>query len=134
MNKTIKLDYEEFKELEEKAKKYDAGKILVNIEEISGYFKYGHTYIVNASSSREELSEYIEDKVKGIINLDEEIKNIKKSLEEEKVKEVEGIAKHLHERFSEKETQLNVYKLNADNFVKVQKKPLYKILHFFRLI
>ena len=60
--------------------------------------------------------------------------NIKKSLEEEKIKEVEGIAKHLHERFSEKETQLNVYKLNADNFVKICKNPLYKILHFFRLM
>ena len=134
MNKTIKLDYEEFKELEEKAKKYDDGKILVTIEEISGYFKYGHIYIVSAFSSKEELSEYIKDRVIEVINLDEEIKNIKKSLEEEKVKEVEGIAKHLHEMFYEKETQLNVYKLNADNFVKVQKNYLYKILHFFRLL
>lgn len=134
MNKTIKLDYEEFKELERKAKEYDDGKILVAIEEISGYFKYGHTYIVSASSSKEELAEYIKDRVIEVINLDEEIKNIKKSLEEEKVKEVDEITGQQYKRISALKTELDTVTKNGDNFVKVQKNPLYKILHFFRLM
>ena len=135
MNKTINLDYEEFKELEKKAKMVDDDQMFIRIEEHNkSFYYYSYKYTVKASSSKEELSKYIEDKVKKIIDFDTKIEKIKRSLEEEKIKEIEGITRHLHERFSEKETQLSIYKLNADNFVKVQKNPLYKILHFFRLM
>jgi len=135
MNKTIKLDYEEFKELERKAKMVDDDQMYIRIEEINKAFYYSsYKYTVKASSSKEELSKYIEDKVKGIIDFDTKIENIKSSLEEERVKEVEGITRHLHERFSEKETQLNMYKQNSDSFVKVSNNTLYKLFHFFKLM
>jgi hypothetical protein len=135
MNKIIKLDYEEFKELERKAKMVDDDQMYIRIEEHNkSFYYYNYKYTVKASSSKEELSKYIEDKVKEIIDFDTKIENIKKSLEEEKVKEVEGIARHLHERFSEKETQLNMYKQNSDSFVKVSNNTLYKLFHFFKLM
>lgn len=134
MNKTIKLDYEEFKELERKAKEYDDGRILISIEEITAYFRYGYNYTIAVTSSKEELSKYIEDKVKEVINLDEGIKNIKKSLEEEKVKEVDEITGQQYKRISALKTELDTVTKNGDNFVKVQKNPLYKILHFLRLM
>lgn len=135
MNKTIKLDYEEFKELERKAKMVDDDQMYIHIEEHSkSFYYYNYKYTVKASSSKEELSKYIEDKVKEIIDFDTKIENIKSSLEEERVKEVEGIARHLHERFSEKETQLNMYKQNSDSFVKVRSNPLYRLFHFFKLM
>jgi len=135
MNKTIKLDYEEFKELERKAKMVDDDQMYIRIEEINKAFYYSsYKYTVKASSSKEELSKYIEDKVKEIIDFDTKIENIKSSLEEERVKEVEGITRHLHERFSEKETQLNMYKQNSDSFVKVSNNTLYKLFHFFKLM
>ena len=134
MNKTIKLDYEEFKELERKAKEYDDGRILISIEEITAYFRYGYNYTIAVTSSKEELSKYIEDKVKEVINLDEEIKNIKKAIEEEKVKEVDEITGQQYKRISALKTELDTVTKNGNNFVKVQKKPLYKILHFFRLM
>ena len=135
MNKAIKLDYEEFKELERKAKMVDDDQMYIRIEEHNkAFYYYNYKYTVKASSSKEELSKYIEDKVKEIIDFDTKIENIKSSLEEERVKEVEGIARHLHERFSEKETQLNMYKQNSDSFVKVSNNTLYKLFHFFKLM
>lgn len=135
MNKTIKLDYEEFKELEKKAKMVDDDQMFIRIEEHNkAFYYYSYKYTVKASSSKEELSKYIEDKVKEIIDFDTKIEKIKKSLEEEKIKEIEGIARHLHERFSEKETQLNMYKQNSDSFVKVSNNTLYKLFHFFKLM
>ena len=135
MNKIIKLDYEEFKELERKAKMVDDDQMYIHIEEHNkSFYYYNYKYTVKASSSKEELSKYIEDKVKEIIDFDTKIENIKSSLEEERVKEVEGIARHLHERFSEKETQLNMYKQNSDSFVKVSNNTLYKLFHFFKLM
>ena len=134
MNKTINLDYEEFKELEKKAKMVDDDQMFIRIEEHNKAFYYSYKYTVKASSSKEELSKYIEDKVKEIIDFDTKIENIKKSLEEEKIKEIEGITRHLHERFSEKETQLNMYKQNSDSFVKVSNNTLYKLFHFFKLM
>lgn len=127
MNKTINLDYEEFKELEKKAKMVDDDQMFIRIEEHNKAFYYSYKYTVKASSSKEELSKYIEDKVKEIIDFDTKIENIKKSL-------IEGITRHLHERFSEKETQLNMYKQNSDSFVKVSNNTLYKLFHFFKLM
>ena len=92
MNKTIKLDYEEFKELEKKAKMVDDDQMYIRIEEHNkSFYYYSYKYTVKASSSKEELSKYIEDKVKEIIDFDTKIENIKKSLEEEKIKEYEEV-------------------------------------------
>ena len=135
MNKTINLDYEEFKELEKKAKMVDDDQMFIRIEEHNkAFYYYSYKYTVKASSSKEELSKYIEDKVKEIIDFDTKIENIKKSLEEEKIKEIEGITRHLHERFSEKETQLEIEKQKVDSFTKVSNNTLYKLFHFFKLM
>lgn len=135
MNKTINLDYEEFKELERKAKMIDDDQMYIRIEELNkAFYLYSYGYTVKASSSKEELSKYIEERVKEIIDFDTKIEKIKRSLEEEKVKEVEGIARHLHEMFSEKETQLEIEKQNVDSFTKLSNNTLYKLFHFFKLM
>lgn len=135
MNKIIKLDYEEFKELERKAKMVDDDQMYIRIEEHNKAFYYSsYKYTVKASSSKEELSKYIEDKVKEIIDFDTKIENIKSSLEEEKIKEIDEVTGQLYKRISALKTQLEIEKQNMDSFLKVSNNTLYKLFHFFKLM